>query len=90
MRKALIQGWQYALKYPDEIVSLILDKYQSNKDLMALGFESQVITQLLANDVVDIGFMSVNRWRQIDDALAHRSPYLDLEQTQLLLTFDIF
>jgi hypothetical protein len=57
---------------------------------MALGFESQVITQLLANYVVDIGFIRVNRWRQIDDALAHRSPYLDLEQTRLLLTFDIF
>jgi diguanylate cyclase (GGDEF)-like protein/PAS domain S-box-containing protein len=68
MRKALIQGWQYALKYPDEIVSLILDKYQPNKDRLALGFESQVITQLLANDVVDIGFMSVNRWGQIGDA----------------------
>jgi hypothetical protein len=57
---------------------------------MALGFESQVITQLLANYVVDIGFIRVNRWRQIDDAFAHRSPYLDLEQTRLLLTFDIF
>ena len=70
IREALIKGWQYALKYPDEIVSLILDKYQPNKNRLALGFESQVVTQLLANDVVDIGFMSRNRWRHIGDTFA--------------------
>ena len=67
MRKALIQGWQYALAHPDEIVSLILEKYYPKKDRLALGFEAQVIPPLLATDVVDIGFMSHSRWRHIGD-----------------------
>jgi len=67
MRKALIQGWQYALAHPDEIVSLILEKYHTTKDRLALGFEAQVIPPLLATDLVDIGFMSHSRWRHIGD-----------------------
>jgi len=67
MRKALIQGWQYALAHPDEIVSLILEKYHPKKDHLALGFEAQVIPPLLATDLVDIGFMSHSRWRHIGD-----------------------
>jgi hypothetical protein len=42
------------------------------------------------NDIPSVLLQCVNRWHQIGDALAHRSPHLDLEQTGLLLIFDIF
>lgn len=67
VRKALIQGWQYALRHPEEMVSLIIEQYPSKKDRLALEFESQIVPPLLATDLVDIGFMSHNRWRHIGD-----------------------
>lgn len=70
MRNALIKGWQYSLRYPDNIVSLILKKYNSNKDRLALEFEAQAIVRLFASDLVDVGFMSSRRWQEIGSNFA--------------------
>jgi diguanylate cyclase (GGDEF)-like protein len=71
MRNALIKGWEYALKNSDEIVSLIIEKYHPQKDRLALGYEAQAIVPLFASDLVDVGFMSYRRWREIGDSFAH-------------------
>jgi ABC-type nitrate/sulfonate/bicarbonate transport system substrate-binding protein len=65
MRKALIKGWEYALKNSDEVIALILEKYHPKKNRLALGFEAQAIIPLFASDLVDVGFMSHRRWHEI-------------------------
>jgi diguanylate cyclase (GGDEF)-like protein len=67
MRNGLVKGWEYALKNSDELVSIILEKYQPKKDRLALSFESQAIIPLFASELVDIGFMSHRRWKDIGD-----------------------
>jgi diguanylate cyclase (GGDEF)-like protein len=67
MRNALIKGWKYALNNSDELVSLILKKYNPRKSRLALVFEAQAIIPLFASDLVDVGFMSHRRWRDIAD-----------------------
>jgi diguanylate cyclase (GGDEF)-like protein len=67
MRNALIKGWKYALNNSDELVSLIFENYHPRKSRLALGFEAQAIIPLFASDLVDVGFMSHRRWRDIAD-----------------------
>lgn len=69
MRDALAKGWQYASSNQDEIISLILQKYHSqrNIDRLSLTFEAQTINSLLGKEIVDIGYMSLSRWQNIGE-----------------------
>jgi diguanylate cyclase (GGDEF)-like protein len=70
MRNGLIRGWQYALKNSDELVTLILEKYNPKKDRPALEFEAKAIIPLFASDLVDMGFMNYRRWREIGNTFS--------------------
>lgn len=70
VRAALVAGWRYALAHPAEIVDLILSKYHSKMDRMALNLEAQAIYTLFQADVVDIGYMSRERWQHIGNTYA--------------------
>lgn len=65
VRDALVAGWRYALAHQAEIVDLILRKYHPKMDRMSLSLEAQAIYNLFQADVVDIGYMSAERWRHI-------------------------
>lgn len=67
MRNALVKGWKYAHTHQNEIVSYILKNYLSHKHGLALVFEANAIDPLLDANFVDIGYMSVARWRNIGD-----------------------
>lgn len=81
-RKATIQGWDYALKHPEEIADLILARYNSqHKSREHLLFEAKKLWELTRSDIVEPGHMSPGRWRHVADVYA--------EQGKLPADFDL-
>ena len=67
-RQATYKGWQYAAEHPDEIVDLILQKYNSQQKSRAhLKFEAEKLLELSLYPTVDFGHMTTHRWQQIAD-----------------------
>ncbi len=67
-RRATIKGWEYALTHTDEIIELILRKYNTqHKSRSHLVFEAQAISDLIPTDLVPIGFSNPVRWQHIAD-----------------------
>lgn len=65
-RSASLRGWAYAMKNPDEIIDLILSKYNNphiSREL--LRYEANAMAKLIRPDFVEIGYMSEARWRHI-------------------------
>jgi len=70
-RAATLKGLVYALDHPDEIVDLILQRYNSqNKSRDHLLFEAAQIRELTRTDIVEPGYMSAGRWRHVVDVYA--------------------
>jgi len=65
--KAVQRGWRYAMSHPEEIARLILRKYSQEKTLEHLLFEAQTMRELIQPNLVEIGYMSQQRWEFIAD-----------------------
>ena len=60
------RGWQYAMTHPDEIIDLILRKYNTqNKSRDALEFEADATRTLMQMDFFPIGHVSSELTRRI-------------------------
>lgn len=70
MRDALIAGWRYALAHQSEMVDLIARKYQPKMSRTSLNLEAQATYNLFQTDIVDIGYMSQERWQHIGNTYA--------------------
>ncbi len=68
MRRATLKGWRYAMANPDEIIDLLIDKYQVKKSRAHLAFEADAMRPLILPDLVEIGYMNPERWRHMADA----------------------
>ncbi|MDK9708934.1 MAG: EAL domain-containing protein [Desulforhopalus sp.] len=66
-RRAVQQGWIYAMANPEEIAALILDKYSKEKSFEHLLFEAEAMAALIRPELVEIGHMSRERWKHIAD-----------------------
>ena len=65
-RDASIKGWAYALSHKEEIVKLILDKYNTqHKSYDALMFEARQIQKMMNPTLFKIGSISVRRLRMM-------------------------
>lgn len=65
-REASIRGWGYALAHPDEIIELILERYNTqNKSRAHLLFEARTLNNLINPDVIQIGHSNPGRWQHI-------------------------
>ena len=67
-RRASLRGWQYALEHPDEVINLILEKYypDASPDMRELlEYEAQKTIELVQPDLVEVGYMSRERWNRI-------------------------
>lgn len=80
-RQATLKGWEYALEHPNEIINLILNKYQTKKSYAHLKFEAQKTQQMVADDLVEIGHINPKRLAQIarqfqkyEPELRHHNP----------------
>lgn len=67
LRDALIKGWLYAMRHPDELIGIIKEKYDSRDSREMLGFQARDIRRLLIPDLIEIGYMNPDRWRHIAD-----------------------
>ncbi len=67
-RDASIKGWEYALEHQDEIVEIILKKYNTqNRTREALVFEAKQIEQIMLPKVYPIGSIDDFRIKAIAD-----------------------
>jgi PAS domain S-box-containing protein len=67
-RQATLKGLVYALDHPDELVALILERYNTqHKSREHLLFEAAQIRELTRTDIVEPGYMSAGRWRHVVD-----------------------
>ncbi len=69
-REASLRGWQYAMAHPEEIADLILHKYSQQHPRAFYLFEAGRMEPLFRTDLVEIGYMSLGRWRHIADTYA--------------------
>ncbi len=70
-RKASIEGWEYALKHKEEIINLIIKKYNTqNKTKEALLFEANQIEYLMLTNVYPIGSIDLERVEVIADSFS--------------------
>lgn len=63
--KASKKGWEYALKNQDEIINLILTKYNSQKNYKQLKNEAEQVSKLILNQYIDIGQINKGRLSNI-------------------------
>jgi diguanylate cyclase (GGDEF)-like protein/PAS domain S-box-containing protein len=66
-RRAIQQGWLYAMAHPREIAELIRSEYSQEKQLDQLLFEAETMKRLIQPEFVEIGHMNPQRWRHIAD-----------------------
>ncbi|RXJ90470.1 histidine kinase [Arcobacter sp. CECT 8983] len=67
-KSATIKGWKYALENKEELVDIILKKYNSqNKTREELLFEANQIENLILKSVYPIGSIDLNRVKRIAD-----------------------
>jgi len=58
---ASLQGWQYAMAHPQDIINLLQSQYYVTKSKAHLEFEAQAMRGLILPDLVEIGH--INPWR---------------------------
>ncbi|NOQ93277.1 MAG: hypothetical protein GQ547_01440 [Methylophaga sp.] len=65
-REATLAGWKYAIEHQEEIIDLILHKYNSqNKSRQHLLFEAKAIADSTLYPIVELGHMNKGRWQHI-------------------------
>lgn len=64
-RQASMRGWQAAIADPEATIKRLKNKYFSNLSEEFLAFEAHDLIQLMHADLVQIGYMSENRWGHI-------------------------
>jgi len=67
--RASLKGWDYALKHQDELIRIILDKYNTGNRLTAahLRFEAQETVKMIRPEIVPIGHTDTKRFERIAD-----------------------
>ncbi len=86
-REASIKGWEYALENQDEIIELILKKYNTqNKSKEALKYEAKQTENLILPKLYPIGSIDKNRVKMIGENFVE----LGLIEKNKKLSFDNF
>ncbi|WP_428034144.1 EAL domain-containing protein [Amphritea sp.] len=67
MHRATLKGWHYALEHPEEIIDLLINKYQVDKTRDHLQFEADEIRKLIFPGLIEIGHMNPGRWQHMAD-----------------------
>lgn len=62
---ASLKGWEYAMRHPEEIAQLIVDRYSERKGLDWLLFEAKAMQDIMQPEVVTIGYLNADRWQRI-------------------------
>jgi len=65
MIQATLKGWQYALENQDEIIDLIINKYNPKLNREELTYEARFTSLMVLPDVVPLGSLTRDRYEQI-------------------------
>jgi len=65
MKKATLKGWEYALSHPNEIIDLIIQKYNPSKSKDSLEFEARGIYQMIMPDLTELGNINRDKYAQV-------------------------
>jgi PAS domain S-box-containing protein len=83
-RKASIKGWEYALKNKEEIIDIIIEKYNTqNKSREDLLFESKEIEYLILRHIYPIGSISNSMIQMISDQFAKTFSLENISKKQI-------
>ncbi|MBB5021248.1 GGDEF domain-containing protein [Desulfurispira natronophila] len=63
--RATVRGWEYAFAHQDEMVDLIASRYNTDKSREHLHHEAQSLKQLILPDLVQIGHVNPDRWKNM-------------------------
>jgi PAS domain S-box-containing protein len=66
MRQAVLEGWDYALKHPEEMIAWIMASYAGQQppfEQAGLRQEAKEVARLVNADLVALGHMNEGRWR---------------------------
>jgi PAS domain S-box-containing protein len=66
-RDACLQGWEYAMAHPREIIRLIQKEYETEKTFDHLQYEADTLRDLIQPELVQVGYMNPGRWQHIAD-----------------------
>lgn len=69
-RQASIDGWNYALAHPNEIIDLLINKYHVEKSRSHLEFEAETMRPLVISELIEIGHMNPARWEAMAETFA--------------------
>lgn len=71
--RASLKGWDYALKHPEEIIQLILKKYNSSQRLTEshLRFEAAETAKMILPDSIPLGSADIKRFQRIAETYQH-------------------
>ncbi|MCG8671870.1 MAG: EAL domain-containing protein [Pseudomonadales bacterium] len=64
-REATLRGWLYAMGHPNEMIDIILNRYQSQRTRAELKYEAEVSRKLIMPKLVEMGHMNPGRWEHI-------------------------
>lgn len=71
-RRATIKGWRYALDNSDEIIDLILQKYNSqDKSKAQLEYEAEITKSLILPNVYAVGSIDCQILREMAESFTH-------------------
>ncbi len=72
MRRAVVKGWEYAMRHPDEIIAIILEHYASPEFPQDfLQYEAEQTVKLMHPDIVAVGHMNPDRWQRMADIMVN-------------------
>lgn len=71
--RASLKGWDYALKHREEIIQLILAKYNSRQRLTEshLRFEANETAKMILPDSIPLGHVDIKRFQRIAETYQH-------------------
>lgn len=65
MATATLKGWEYALKHPQQAITLIRQRYAPGLSEAQLAYEAEVVASLVMADRVALGSLHVGRFAEI-------------------------
>lgn len=64
-REATIEGWRYAMSHREEIIELLLNKYETKKSRSHLEFEAAAMDGLILPELIPIGNINKGRFEHM-------------------------
>ncbi|MGF1695627.1 EAL domain-containing protein [Vibrio lamellibrachiae] len=65
MLRATLKGWRYAMNNSEEIIDLLINKYDVKKSREHLRFEANAMRKLIIPDLIQMGNMNPDRWQHM-------------------------